>query len=87
MRFRVEELAFMGGIEAMFCQVKFSDSQRSFLRYLWCNNNDLHGELIDYRIGVHVFGGTFLQDVAIMHREEQLLTMHQTMTQKLLRHY
>ena len=40
MRFRTKEVAFMGDIEAMFYQVKVPDSQRSFLRYLWWNNND-----------------------------------------------
>ena len=61
MRFRTEEMAFMGDIEAMFYQVKVPDNQRSFLRYLWQNNNDLNGELVDYEIGVHVFGGRMLQ--------------------------
>ena len=36
-------MAFIGGIEAMFYQVKVPDSQRSFPRYLWRNNNDLNG--------------------------------------------
>ena len=57
MRFRTEEVPFMGDIEAMFYQVKVPDSQRGFLRYLWWNNNDLIGELVDYEMGVHVFGG------------------------------
>ena len=48
----------MGDIGAMFYQVKVPDSQRSFLKYLWWNNNDLNGELVDYDMGVHVFGGT-----------------------------
>ena len=26
--------------------------------YLWWNNNDLNGELLDYEMSVHVFGGT-----------------------------
>ena len=58
MRFRTEEVDFMGGIEAMFYHVKVPDSQRSFQRYLWWNNNDLNGEHVDYEMGVHVFGGT-----------------------------
>ena len=48
----------MDSIEAMFYQVKVPDSHRSFMRYLWWNNNDLNGELVDYEMGVHVFGGT-----------------------------
>ena len=58
MRFRTEEVAFMGDIGAMFYQVRVPDSQRSFFRYLWWNNNDLNGELVDYEVRVHVFGGT-----------------------------
>ena len=48
----------MGCIEAIFYQVKVTDNQRSFLRYLWWNNNDSNGELVDYEMVVHVFGGT-----------------------------
>ena len=55
---RTEEVVFMSDIEAMFYQVKVPDSQRSFLRYLWWNNNDLNGKLVDYEMGIHVFGGT-----------------------------
>ena len=58
MSFRNEEVVFMGDIQAMFYQVKVPDSQRSFLRYLWWNSNDLNEELVDYEMGVHVFGGT-----------------------------
>ena len=58
MRFRTEEVAFLGDIEAMFYQVKVPDNQRSFLRYLWWNNNDLNGELVDNEMGIHVFGST-----------------------------
>ena len=58
MRLRTEEVGFLGDREAMFYQVKFHDSQRSFLRYVWWNNNDLNGELADNEMQVHVFGGT-----------------------------
>ena len=57
MRFRTEEVAFMGDIEAMFYQVKVPDSQKSFLGYLWWNNYDMNGELVDFEMSVHVFGG------------------------------
>ena len=58
MRFRTEEIAFMGDIEAMFYQVHVPDSQRSVLRYLWWENNNLDNNLQDYKMGVHVFGAT-----------------------------
>ena len=55
---RTEEVVFMSDTQAMFYQVKVPDSQRSFLSYLWWNNNDLNGKLVDYEMGIHVFGGT-----------------------------
>ena len=58
MRFRTGEVVFIGDIETMFYQVKVPDSQRSFMRYLWWNSNDLNEELVYYEMGVHVFGGT-----------------------------
>lgn len=48
LRFRSEEVASMGDIEAMFYQVKVPDNQRGFLRYLWWENNNLEGALVDY---------------------------------------
>ena len=35
LQFRSIEVAFMGDIEAMFCQVQVPDNQSGFLRYLW----------------------------------------------------
>ena len=64
MRFRTEEVGFMGDIEVMFYQVKVSDSQKSFLRW---NNNDLKRELVDYEMSVHVLEAHLFQDVAVMH--------------------
>ena len=43
-------MVFIGDMEFMlYCKVL--DSQRSFLRYPWCNNNDLN---VDYETDVHV---------------------------------
>ena len=64
MRFRTEEVGFMGDIEVMFYQVKVSDSQKSFLRW---NNNDLKRELVDYEMSVHVLEAHLFQDVAVIH--------------------
>ena len=58
LRFRSEEVAFMGDIEAVFYQVQVRDDQRGFLRYLWCENDNLVGELVDSEMCVHVFGST-----------------------------
>ena len=64
MRFRTEEVGFMGDIEVMFYQVKVSDSQKSFLRW---NNNDLKRELVDYEMSVHILEAHLFQDVAVIH--------------------
>ena len=55
LRFRSEEVAFMGAIEAMFYQVQGLDKQRGFLRYLWWESNNLKGDLVDCEMCVHVF--------------------------------
>ena len=51
-------MVFIGDIESIFYQVKVPDSQRSFPRYQWCNNNDLNGEVADYEMDVNVLGST-----------------------------
>ena len=80
MTFRTEEVVL---------SIKLPDSQRRFLRYIWWSNNDLNGEHVDYEMCVHVMclEAYPFQNVAIMHWEEQLLIMQQTMTKKLLRCY
>ena len=57
-RFHTEEVAFMGDIEAMYYQVQVPKEQRSVLRFLWLEDSDLGGDLLDHEMWVHVFGGT-----------------------------
>ena len=57
LRFKKEEVAVMGDIEAMFHQVKVPDHQCSFLRFLWWEDCDTNKEIIDYEMTAHVFGG------------------------------
>ena len=56
-RFRTEEVAFIVDIEAMFHQVHVPEKERSFLRYLWWEDDNLQKH-IDYEMSVYVFGGT-----------------------------
>lgn len=42
----------------MFYQVFVPAHQRSFLRFLWWENNDLDSQPSDYEMNVHVFGAT-----------------------------
>ena len=58
LQFRSEDVALMGNIQAMFYQVQVPGNQRDFLRYLWCQKDNLQGDLVDYEICLHVFSGT-----------------------------
>ena len=57
LRFREEQVAVMGDIEAMFHQAKIPDNQCSFLRFLWWEDCDTNKEIIDYEMTTHLFGG------------------------------
>ena len=56
LRFREDEVAFVGDIEAMFHQVNVPENQRDYLRFLWWPNGDLSTDLQEYRMTVHIFG-------------------------------
>ena len=57
-RLRTEEVTFIGDIEAMYYQVQVRKEQRSVLRFLWWEDSDLGGDLLDHEKCIHVFGGT-----------------------------
>ena len=54
--FRLEPVAFMGDIEAMFYQVRVPGAQCNFLCFLWWPEGDLNAELVVHRMVVHPFG-------------------------------
>jgi len=56
LRFRVERVAFLADIEAMFHQVQVPLEQRSYLRFLWWPNGKTNYELEEYEMCVHLFG-------------------------------
>ena len=58
MRFREEDIALMGDIEAMYLQVKVPAAQRSFLRFLWWPGGDLNTDPVEYEMCAHLFGAT-----------------------------
>ena len=58
-RFRLNPVAFMGDIEAMFHQVKVAPEDQDVLRFLWWPKGNLKAEPEDYRMTVHLFGGTW----------------------------
>ena len=55
-RFRQEEEAFMGDVNAMFHQVHVPSGHRDLLRYLWWRDGDPAEEVETWRMKVHPFG-------------------------------
>ncbi len=55
-RFRQEHVTLMADIQAMFHQVKVSQKNVDFLRFLWWPNGDTTQSLKEYRMKVHLFG-------------------------------
>ena len=55
-RFRLEEVAIMGDIQAMFHQIEIPEKDRDMLRFLWWENGNLEDEPKEYRMKVYIFG-------------------------------
>lgn len=56
LRFRLEPVAVMGDIQAMFHQVRVAKEDRDFLRFVWWPEGDLSKEVAEFRMTVHLFG-------------------------------
>ena len=56
-RFREEQVTFMGDIEAMFYQFRIPKCQRNMLRFLWWEGSNLNYQPTDNQMCVHVTGG------------------------------
>ncbi|XP_067679580.1 uncharacterized protein [Haliotis asinina] len=56
LRFRQENIAFMGDFESMFYQVQVPEEDIDYLRFLWWEDGDLQQEPTTYRMKVHLFG-------------------------------
>lgn len=59
MRFRENHIAIMADIRAMFHHVKVSPGDQDVLRFVWWPSNDMSKQPDVYRMGVHLFGGTW----------------------------
>ncbi|MGL4646744.1 MAG: hypothetical protein ACRCVL_06520, partial [Cetobacterium sp.] len=57
-KFRMEYVAMMADIESMFHQVKVHPNDCDLLRFLWWPGGNIDGDLEEYRMVVHLFGGT-----------------------------
>lgn len=64
-RLRKEAIAFTADIEQMFYCFLMREEDRNFLRFLWCLDNDISKDVVDYRMRVHVFGNSPSPTVAI----------------------
>ncbi|KAM4591910.1 uncharacterized protein PAE49_019480 [Odontesthes bonariensis] len=58
MRFRREQVAVTADIEQMFHSFIVREDHRNFLRFFWFKNNDPTGDVVEYRMKVHVFGNS-----------------------------
>ena len=63
-RFREDNIAFMGDIEAMFYQVIVPETQQDLLRFFWCPRNEFNCEPEVFRMRVHLFGAVSSPSVA-----------------------
>jgi len=57
-RFRQEPVALSSYIEAIFHQGMVDPKDANALRFLWWPNDDLSKQPVEYRMKVHLFGGT-----------------------------
>ena len=57
-RFRMERIAFMCDIKAMFHQVKVDGIHRDYLRFLWWDDENFDSDPVEYRMTVQLFGAT-----------------------------
>ena len=53
-RFRKEETAVTCDVEQVFHNFYVNPEHRDFLRFLWFKDNDLNGQICEYRIKVHL---------------------------------
>ena len=58
-RFRQESIAIIADMELMFYQEHVPEKHQSFLRFIWCEQNNLGCSPSDHQMCFHVFGGTF----------------------------
>ena len=64
LRFRQERVAIAADIRKMFYQIRVSETDQDYLRFLWYPNGDLSSEPREYRITVHVFGAISSPSIA-----------------------
>ncbi|KAK0138796.1 hypothetical protein N1851_024658 [Merluccius polli] len=63
-RFREQPVALMADIQAMFHQVKVTESDTDFLRFLWWPQGKVDDAPVEYRMTVHLFGAVSSPSIA-----------------------
>ena len=65
MRFRKEQVAVVGDVEAMFHQCFVTEEDQNFLRFLWWEDGDTSKQHQVFCMRVHLFGATSSPSVAL----------------------
>ncbi len=55
-RFHKNSYAIICDIQKIFHQFKVKEEDRTYLRFMWWKNGDIHSEPSDYRMNIHLFG-------------------------------
>ena len=55
-RFRKDDVALTCDVEQMFHSFYVNPASRDFLHFLWFENNDLNGPIVEFRMNVHLIG-------------------------------
>lgn len=66
LRFRRGKVGVSADIKSFFHAVAVPKEHADLMRFFWFKNNDVNEELVQYRMGVQVFGGTGSQAAAVM---------------------
>jgi hypothetical protein len=63
-RFRLDQVAFVSDLEAMFYQIKVPIKDRRYLRFFWWADSKIGGEIVQLQMTVHIFGAASSPSVA-----------------------
>ena len=64
-KFRMEQIALVSDIEAMFHQVRVKPHDRDLLRFLWWSDGELSRPAQSCRMRVHLFSASFSLSCAV----------------------
>jgi len=82
-RFGKEETAVTCDIEQMFHSFHVNPEHRDFLRFLWFKDNNLNGQICEYRMKVHLFGAVSSRALPILASDQPLRVVKSGLAKKL----